>query len=167
MDDETDALLAAWRRERPDLDVTPFAVLSRVTRLARHLDRERRAAFAGHGLEGYEFDVLAALRRAGPPYELTPGRLVRETMVGSGTMTSRLDRLEARGLVSRHPDPADGRGVRVRLTDTGRARADDAVADLLGRERALLDGLPARDRDRLARLLRDVLVHFEGRPADA
>ena len=161
MRDETDGLLAAWRRERPDLDVEPLAVLSRVTRLARHLDRERRAAFAGHQLEGYEFDVLAALRRAGPPYELTPGRLLRETLVGSGTMTNRLDRLEARGLVARRPDPHDGRGVRVRLTDAGRARVDSAVAGLLERERALLDGLAAPDRDRLAGLLRDVLVHFE------
>lgn len=166
MRDETDDLLDAWRRERPDLDVDPLAVLSRVTRLARHLDRERRAAFAEHDLEGYEFDVLAALRRAGPPYELTPGRLLRETLVGSGTMTNRLDRLEARALVARRPDPADGRGVRVRLTDGGRARVDAAVAGLLGRERALLAGLPARDRDRLARLLRDVLVHFEGRAGD-
>ena len=162
MRDETDDLLDAWRQERPDLDTAPLSVLSRVTRLARHLDRERRAAFAEQGLEAYEFDVLTALRRAGPPYELTPGRLLRETLVGSGTMTNRLDRLEARGLVRRRPDPDDGRAVRVRLTDAGRARADAAVADLLDRERALLAGLPERDRDRLAALLRAVLVHFEG-----
>jgi DNA-binding MarR family transcriptional regulator len=160
--DETDGLLDAWRRERPDLDTAPLAVFSRVTRLARHLDRERRAAFAGHGLEAYEFDVLTALRRAGPPYELSPGRLLRETLVGSGTMTNRLDRLETRGLVTRGPDPDDRRAVRVRLTDTGRIRADAAVADLLDREKALLGGLPEADRDRLAALLRDVLVHFEG-----
>jgi DNA-binding MarR family transcriptional regulator len=163
MRDETDGLLEAWARERPDLDVAPLAVLSRVTRLARHLDRERRAAFAEHGLEGYEFDVLAALRRAGDPYELTPGQLLRETLVGSGTMTNRLDRLEARGLVSRRRDPDDGRGVRVRLTATGRDRTDAAVADLLDRERVLLAALPDADRDRLAHLLRGVLGHFEGR----
>jgi len=160
--DETDDLLEAWRRERPDLDVAPLAVLSRVTRLARHLDRERRAALVEQGLEAYEFDVLTALRRAGPPYELTPGRLLRETLVGSGTMTNRLDRLEARGLVHRRPDPDDGRAVRVRLTEAGRARADAAVGDLVDRERALLLGLPEQDRDRLAALLRQVLGHFEG-----
>jgi DNA-binding MarR family transcriptional regulator len=164
--DETDGLLDAWRRERPDLDVAPLAVLSRVTRLARYLDRERRAAFADQGLEAYEFDVLTALRRAGPPYELTPGQLVRETLVGSGTMTNRLDRLEARGLVDRRLDPEDGRGRRIRLTDQGRDRADTAVADLLDRERQLLAGLSEPDRDRLARLLRTVVVNFESRAAD-
>jgi DNA-binding MarR family transcriptional regulator len=164
--DETDGLLDAWRRERPDLDVAPLAVLSRVTRLARHLDRERRAAFAEQGLEAYEFDVLTALRRAGPPYELTPGQLVRETLVGSGTMTNRLDRLEARGLIGRRPDPEDGRARRIRLTAQGRDRADTAVADLLDRERQLLAGLSAPDRDRLAELLRTVVVNFESRAAD-
>ncbi len=166
MPDEVDGLLAAWRRERPELDVTPLAVLSRVSRLARHVDRTRRAAFAGHGLEVFEFDVLAALRRAGPPYELSPGQLLHQTLVGSGTMTNRLDRLERRGLVRRRPDPEDGRGIRVRLTPRGQALVDAAVTDLLAREKALLAALPARDRERLARLLRAVLLHFEG-SADA
>lgn len=166
MRDETDGLLAAWQRERPDLDVAPLAVLSRVTRLARHLDRERRAAFAEHGVEGFEFDVLAALRRAGPPYELSPGQLLRETLVGSGTMTNRLDRLEERGLVRRRRDPEDGRSVRVRLTSRGRSRIDGAVAGLLDREKALLAGLSDRDRERLAGLLRAVLLHFEDADAD-
>jgi DNA-binding MarR family transcriptional regulator len=165
--DETDGLLEAWHRERPDLDVAPLAVLSRVTRLARHLDRERRAAFAEHGLEAYEFDVLTALRRAGPPYELTPGQLVLQTLVGSGTMTNRLDRLEARGLLDRRPDPDDGRAKKIRLTDSGRDHADAAVAALLERERRLLRSLSEHDRDTLAGLLRTVLGNFEGRPADA
>jgi DNA-binding MarR family transcriptional regulator len=164
--DETDRLLEAWRRERPDLDAGPLAVLSRVTRLARHLDRERRATFAQHGLEAYEFDVLTALRRAGDPYELTPGALVRETLVGSGTMTNRLDRLEARGLIDRRPDPQDGRARRIRLTEQGRDRADAAFADLLDRERRLLGGLSEHDRETVARLLRTVLVNFESHAAD-
>ena len=167
MRDETDGLIDAWQRERPDLDVAPLAVLSRVTRLARHLDRERRAAFAEHGLEAYEFDVLTALRRAGPPYELTPGGLVRETLVGSGTMTNRLDRLEARGLIERRPDPEDGRARRIQLTDQGRDRADAAIADLLERERRLLGALSQRDRNTLAALLRTVLGNFEGSSLDA
>jgi DNA-binding MarR family transcriptional regulator len=163
MRDETDSLLEAWHRERPDLDVAPLSVLSRVTRLARHLDRERRAAFAEHGLEAYEFDVLSALRRFGAPYELTPGQLVRQTLVGSGTTTNRLDRLESRGLIDRRPDPEDGRVRRVRLTDRGRDRVDAAVADLLERERRLLGGLSEPERNTLAGLLRFVLVNFESR----
>ena len=163
MRDETDSLLEAWHRERPDLDVAPLSVLSRVTRLARHLDRERRAAFAEHGLEAYEFDVLSALRRSGAPYELTPGQLVRQTLVGSGTTTNRLDRLESRGLIDRRPDPEDGRVRRVRLTDRGRDRVDAAVGALLDRERRLLGGLSEPDRTTLAGLLRSVLVTFESR----
>src|SRR5438270_11712156 len=93
--DEVDRLVAAWRRERPDLDVQPLEVLSRVTRLARHLDRARRTAFAEHGLEPWEFDVLSALRRAGAPYQLSPGQLLTQTLVTSGTMTNRIDRLAA------------------------------------------------------------------------
>src|ERR671919_2244701 len=116
MEDEVDRLLEAWRRERPDLDVAPMEVLSRVTRLARHLDRARSQAFESHQLESWEFDVLAALRRAGPPYQLSPGRLLKETLVTSGTMTNRVDRLAARGFVERYPGPDDRRGVIVRLT---------------------------------------------------
>ena len=97
--DEVDDLVAAWREQRPDLDVAPLQVLSRVSRLARHLDIARRGAFAAHGLESWEFDVLSALRRAGPPFQLTPGALLRATLVTSGTMTNRIDRLAAAGLV--------------------------------------------------------------------
>ncbi|MEV4254433.1 MarR family transcriptional regulator, partial [Spirillospora sp. NPDC049652] len=128
MHDEVDRLVEAWHTERPDLDVSPLLVLSRVSRLARHLDRARRAVFAEQDLESWEFDVLTALRRAGAPYELSPGRLLRATLVTSGTMTNRIDRLTAAGLVERHPDPADKRGVLVRLTDAGRTRVDTAFA---------------------------------------
>src|SRR5512144_1590153 len=116
MRDEVDELIEAWERERSDLDLDAMAVFSRITRLARHLDLARREAFTRHGIESWEFDVLAALRRAGAPYELSPGRLLRETLVTSGTMTNRVDRLAARGLVERLPDPHDRRGVLVRLT---------------------------------------------------
>ena len=116
-------------------------MLSRVSRLARHLDLARRAAFAEHGLETWEFDVLSALRRAGAPYALSPGRLVTQTLVTSGTMTNRIDRLEQRGLLARSPDPADRRGVVVSLTPAGQEHVDAAMADLLERERALLDQL--------------------------
>jgi DNA-binding MarR family transcriptional regulator len=159
--DEVERLVAAWRRERPDLDVEPFAVLSRVSRLARHLDRARREVFAEHALEAFEFDVLAALRRAGAPYELSPGELLVQTLVASGTMTNRLDRLQRRGYVGRRPDPADGRIVRVRLTARGRSKVDAAVGDLLDRERALLAPLTRRERTSLAALLCAVLTPFD------
>ena len=156
-----DRLVAAWARERPDLDVRPLEVLSRVTRLARHLDRARRTAFSAHELEGWEFDVLAALRRAGRPYALSPGQLLEQTMVTSGTMTNRVDRLEVRGLVQRLPHPADRRAVRVRLTPRGKDRVDAALANLLHRERDLLKGLSRTDQNALSTLLRRVVAPFE------
>lgn len=156
MRDEVDGLIEDWQRERPDLDVTPMMVLSRVARLAWQVDRARRTAFAVHGLESFGFDVLSTLRRAGPPHELSPSQLAEATLVTSGTMTNRLDRLEMRGLVSRMPDPTDRRGMRVRLTSTGLSRVDDALTDLLDRERLLLEGLSERQRGTLADLLRRV-----------
>ncbi len=159
--DEVDRLVASWQAERPDLDVEPLQVLSRVSRLARHLDRARRAAFAAHRLETWEFDVLSALRRQGPPYQLSPGALLRATLVTSGTMTNRIDNLVAAGLVRRHPDPQDRRGVLVTLTASGRAAADAALADLLLRERRLLAGLSPAQRKELAGLLRVLLAPFD------
>jgi DNA-binding MarR family transcriptional regulator len=159
--DEVDRLVDAWRRERPDLDVSPLEVLSRVSRLARHLDRARRTAFTAHGLEPWEFDVLSALRRTGPPYELSPGQLITRTLVTSGTMTNRIDRLEGRDLVVRRPDPDDGRGVFVRLTADGRARVDAALTDLLEHERAILAALSPTEQSRLADLLRAVVAPFD------
>lgn len=160
--DEVDRIVAAWRRERPDLDVSPLEVLSRVDRLSRHLDRARRAAFAAHGLEAWAFDVLAALRRAGHPYQLSPGQLVTQTLVTSGTMTNRVDRLAAQGLVTRLPDPSDRRGVLVRLTDTGRERVDAAVEDLVRREHGLLAALAEPDREALVATLRALVRPFDG-----
>jgi DNA-binding MarR family transcriptional regulator len=159
--DDVDRIVAAWQRERPDLDVAPLHVLSRVSRLARRLDLDRAQAFAQHSLEGWEFDVLSALRRAGEPHELSPGQLVRQTLVTSGTMTNRVDRLERRGLVERSPDPRDRRGVIVRLTPEGQRAVDAAMADLLERERHLLAELPAAEREDLADLLRRLLSPFE------
>jgi DNA-binding MarR family transcriptional regulator len=159
--DEVDDLVVAWRAQRPDLDVEPMQVLSRISRLARHLDIARRGAFADHGLESWEFDVLSALRRQGPPFQLTPGALLRATLVTSGTMTNRIDRLAAAGLVRREPDPRDKRGVLVILTSKGRQSVDAALADLLHRERVLLAGLNAVDRRQLADLMRILLAPFD------
>jgi DNA-binding MarR family transcriptional regulator len=158
--DEVDELVEAWRRERADLDLAPVEVFSRISRLSRHLDLARRSAFTAHRIEPWEFDVLAALRRAGKPYQLTPGRLIRETLVTSGTMTNRVDRLAARGLVQRSPDPADRRGVLVGLTVAGRRTVDAAFEELLRRERALLESLSEEDRARLAGLLKTLMSPF-------
>jgi DNA-binding MarR family transcriptional regulator len=156
--DEVDELVEAWGRERSDLDLTPVEVFSRISRLTRLLDRARRAAFAAHAIEPWEFDVLAALRRAGRPYQLTPGALLRETMVTSGTMTNRVDRLTQRGLVERFPDPRDRRGVLVRLTASGKKTVDGAFETLLASERALLSDLSPQERTHLAGVLRRLMA---------
>jgi DNA-binding MarR family transcriptional regulator len=161
MEDDVDRLIAAWQRERPELDISPMHVLSRVTRLALHLDRARKEAFADHGLEPSDFDVLSALRRAGAPYHLSPGQLVQETLVTSGTMTNRVDRLVRKGLVERLPDPTDRRGVKVRLTPEGRSAVDGALDALIDRERELLAGLPADDAAGLADALRTLSRPFD------
>ena len=159
--DEVAELVAAWRRERPDLDVAPLEVLSRITRLARQLDIARRAAFAKHGLETWGFDVLAALRRAGAPYQLTPGQLIHENLVTSGTVTNRLDRLESEGLLTRHPDPSDGRGTLVRITQQGITVVDAALADLLHREKELIKSLRFDEQSTLADLLSSILTGLD------
>ncbi|CAB4825410.1 unannotated protein [freshwater metagenome] len=157
--DEVDRLIAAWKRERPDLDLSPLAVLSRITRIARHLDIASRDAFAD--LENWGFDVLAALRRAGAPHQLSPGQLMQETMVTSGTMTNRLDRLEELQLITREQDPDDGRGSLVTLTKSGMRAVDAALESLLENERELLGSLTAKDRELLADLLSKLVTEFD------
>jgi DNA-binding MarR family transcriptional regulator len=156
--DEVDELVEAWHRERADLDLAPVEVFSRVGRLARLLDKARREAFAAHRIETWEFDVLAALRRAGKPYQLTPGALLRQTMVTSGTMTNRVDRLADREFVVRSPDPRDRRGVLVTLTTTGKKTVDGAFESLLASERDLLAHLSEDDHAQLAALLKRLMV---------
>ncbi len=159
--DEVDRIVDAWRRERPDLDFSPLQVLSRVGRLSRHLERARKSAFAASDLESWEFDVLSALRRAGSPYQLSPKALLQQTLVSSGTMTNRIDRLVERQLVERRTDPHDGRGILVLLTPAGRERVDAAISELLVAESELLDALPAVEQERLAALLRKLSLDFD------
>jgi DNA-binding MarR family transcriptional regulator len=158
MTDEVDEIVSAWGRERPDLDVEPLHVLSRLDRLAGVLGERRAGIFARHGLRRHEFDVLAALRRSGAPFELTAGELAARTYVTSGTMTSRLDGLTERGLVTRAADREDGRLVRVSLTAPGRQLVDAAFAELVAAERELLSPLDAATRSRLAGSLRTLLA---------
>lgn len=154
MTDRVDEIQAAWRRERPDLDVGPQAVIGRLHRLADRLRDELIAGYAEFGLGEGEFDVMAALRRAGEPYEMAPSELARYTMVTSGAATKRLGRLERAGLVQRRASEVDGRGKIVRLTAAGRRLIDDAFAAHIAREHRLLEALSAAQRDQLAALLR-------------
>jgi DNA-binding MarR family transcriptional regulator len=165
--DDVDRIIEAWGREAPELDVRPLAVLSRVTRLARRLDLIRKEAFAAHSLDNWEFDVLASLRRAGPPYELSPGQLISLTLSTSGTMTNRIDRLAQRNLVTRLPDKKDRRGVRVRITAEGRELVRRALEDLLAEERKILAVLDAGEREELASQLRRLLDPFEADEASS
>jgi DNA-binding MarR family transcriptional regulator len=159
--DEVDRIVDAWLRERPDLDFSPLQVLSRVARLARHLDRARRTAFDRSDLESWEFDVLAALRRAGTPYQLSPKALLQQTLVSSGTMTNRIDRLVSRGLVERRTDPNDGRGILVQMTGQGLTRVDAAITRLVDAESELLASLSPVDQERLSGLLRKLSLDFD------
>ncbi|MGV8859281.1 MarR family winged helix-turn-helix transcriptional regulator [Rhodoglobus sp.] len=159
--DEVDRIVEAWSRERPDLDFAPLHVLSRVGRLAKHLERARRAAFAVAGVEPWEFDVLSALRKAGAPYQLSPTALVQQTMVSSGTMTNRIDRMVARGLVERRTDPNDGRGVIVLMTASGRERVDEAITSLVHDETKLLSRMSPLEQERLSSLLRKLSLDGE------
>ncbi|WP_067813044.1 MarR family winged helix-turn-helix transcriptional regulator [Actinomadura kijaniata] len=161
MSDAVDQILAQWQKERPGIDVWPMGVVGRITRLARLLDRELKDFFAGYGLERWEFDVLATLRRSGPPYELTAGALNRAAMVTSGAITNRIDRLAARGLVERVPDEEDRRSVRVRLTDEGRAMVDEILEPHVANEKRLLATLAPRERDLLTGLLRGLLESLD------
>jgi DNA-binding MarR family transcriptional regulator len=159
--DEVDRIVDAWERERPDLDFAPLQVLSRVGRLARHLDRARRTAFTASELESWEFDVLSALRRAGTPYQLSPKALLQQTLVSSGTMTNRIDRLVERRLVERRTDPNDGRGILVIMSPAGQRRVDTAISLLLAAEAELLDKLSSGDREKLSALLRKLSLDFD------
>ena len=148
-----------WRRERPDLDVSPMAVLGRLSQASFVIARERlNPLFARFGLQSGEFDVLATLRRSGPPFALTPTALYEATMVTSGAMTNRLDRLEKAGLIARGPHPEDRRGVIVQLTKKGRTLIDEAVTAHVENEHQVLSGLTREERDRLAALLEKLIA---------
>jgi DNA-binding MarR family transcriptional regulator len=157
MADAVDDILAQWRRERPDLDLWPMAIVGRISRLQLLLNRELRAFFGARGLESWEFDVLATLRRAGAPYELTAGALLKAAMVTSGAITNRIDRMETKGLVERVRDDGDRRSVRIRLTPAGLEAVDEAVGAHMANEARLLAALDPADREDLAGTLRTLL----------
>ena len=159
--DPVDAILAQWQKERPDLDVSPMGIIGRVGRLSKHLERAIQSTFSDFGLNIGEFDVLATLRRSGHPYELSPTELFNTLMVSSGTMTHRVDRLEKAEWVKRIPDPSDRRGTLIQLTPQGLDVIDKAVEAHVANEHRILSALDDSERERLAQLLRQLLVSFE------
>lgn len=159
--DPVDLIVAQWRAIRADLDLRAMAIVGRLGRLAGVLQREIAGALDAHELAIADFDVLAALRRAGPPHRLNPSHFAKALMLTSGTITNRLDRLEARGLIERLDDPDDRRGTLVALTAKGKAAVDAAVGDHVANEARLLTGLTKTERAELDRLLRKLLASLE------
>lgn len=151
--DHVAQIQAEWNRERPDLDVAPQGIIGRLHRLAAHLTEELVAVYARHGLGEGEFDVLATLRRTGTPFERAPGELAAHTMVTTGAMTKRLDRLTAAGLVERRLAADDGRRRIVALTAAGLAVIDEAFSEHIANEHRLVDQLSLVDREALEGIL--------------
>ncbi|MDR8413209.1 MarR family transcriptional regulator [Nonomuraea sp. 3-1Str] len=167
--DGVDVIIREWQAVRPDLDCSPMAVVGRLSRASRLLERAIKDEFAEHGLESWEFDVLATLLRAGPPHVLSAGELSSAGMVSSAALTNRVDRLVSKGLVEREVDPAHRRRVLISLSEQGLRLVNQVVEHHLANERRLLEGLPVAGRDQLAALLRRLLVSLgdNGRqPAD-
>ena len=157
--DGVDVLVSAWQRVRPDFNIEPLTIFSRLWRLQSHIDKMRRQTFARHGIESWEFDMLCALRRN--DRRLTAGKLMRETLVSSGTVTNRIDRMVSHGFARRLADSEDGRVVHVELTDEGLRVVDAAMEDLISVETIILNSMPAESRAQLASLLRNLLISFD------
>jgi DNA-binding MarR family transcriptional regulator len=156
--DGVDLILEQWRRERPELDPSPIGIVGRISRLARELEPRLERVYAEQGLEPGWYDVLATLRRSGPPFQLRPTEFTGALMLTSSGTTKRLDRLERAGLITRGPDPADRRAILITLTDAGRELIDNATRAHLENERRLLAALSPTDQGRLADLLRKLLL---------
>ncbi len=160
--DHVDKILAQWRTERPDLEVAPMGLIGRVKRLMAHLSQEMAKTWAEHGLNAASFDVLATLRRSGPPFALSPGDLMASTMVTSGTMTNRIDQLAKAGLVERKQSDEDRRSFMICLTEKGFRVIDAAVGAHVATQAKLVSGLSEEDREKLDSLLKSFLAEFEG-----
>ena len=157
--DDVDEIVAGWEIQRPDFDARPLAVFSRMLRLQKYIERMRRATFAAHGLETWEFEMLAQLRRASD-HQLKAGQLMQETLVSSGTITNRLDRMQEHGFVTRQMDPKDKRVVLVQATPKGISAVDDAMAALLRVQRVLLEPFDDAQTAQIVDFLRVMLSEF-------
>ena len=160
-DDGIDRVEQAWRRERPDVDVSSIGIVSRIWRVGRHLERERKERLAELGTDRVTLDVLAMLRRSGPPYRRTAGELTHGSLITSGGVSQRLGRLEKEGLVTRHIHPDDRRRIDVELTPAGVQLVDSVLSDLMEHESKLLDELSVAEADDLRRTLKRLLARFE------
>jgi DNA-binding MarR family transcriptional regulator len=156
--DGVDVIIQQWRAVRPDLDCSPMGVIGRLSRASRLLERALKDEFTRHGLESWEFDVLATLLRSGPPHVLSAGELSSAAMVSSAALTNRVDRLVSKGLVGRKVDPGHRRRVLISLSEQGQRLTHQVIEHHLANERRLLEGLPAAERDQLAALLRRLLL---------
>jgi DNA-binding MarR family transcriptional regulator len=163
--DHVDLILEQWAAQRPDLDASPMGVIGRLARASQLIGTELRRTFSAHELDPASFDVLATLRRSDPPHRLSPTELMRASMVTSGAITQRVDRLEARGLVTRTPSESDGRGAYVTLTAEGRELIDAALPDHIETENRVLAGLTESQRAALADTLRALLESLGDTPA--
>ncbi len=164
MRDDVDAIIDQWREVRPDLDASPIGIVGRVSRLARELEARLEPVYRAHGLEPGWHDVLATLRRSGPPFRLRVTDLTTSMMIGSSGTTKRLDRLEGNGLVARSPDPNDRRGTLIELTAKGLELIDGVTAAHLENERELLAGLSGAEREQLVELLRKLRLALPPSP---
>jgi len=160
-DDGVDRVEQGWRRMRPDIDVSSVGIVTRIWRIGRHLDGHRKERLDAFGTDRITLDVLAMLRRAGPPHRLTPGELQRAALITSGGMSQRLERLEKAGLISRGMHSEDRRKVYVQLTPAGVELVDEVVSDLMVQESKLLDGLDDAEQQQLRGLLKKLLSRFE------
>ncbi|MGH3428853.1 MAG: MarR family winged helix-turn-helix transcriptional regulator [Mycobacteriales bacterium] len=158
--DIVDRIVEQWAGERPDLDTRAMATIGRVQRVARYLDREIERELARFGVNLNEFNVLAALRRSGAPYQLAPAELSRMLLLTSGGLTKRIDRLHHAGLVTRVPDPEDGRGLLVGLTERGNGLLTEAMTAHIQNENKALAALTPEESDQLAALLRTLLLSY-------
>lgn len=163
--DAVDRIQAQWRRERPDLDPSPMGIFGRLSRITATARPAIDAVLARHELNSWSFDVLATLRRAGPPFRLSPGDLLASCMVTSGTMTHRIDQLEKAGLVLRRANPDDRRSVLIGLTEAGLSRVDAVVGEHLANEERLLAALDPAERRVLEGALRQFLAALEAAEA--
>jgi DNA-binding MarR family transcriptional regulator len=162
-EDHVDFIVKQWADTFPDLDISAMAVIGRISRISRHIDQGLQNKYSEFNLLAGEFDVLASLRRSGPPYQLTPTELFNVLMLSSGAMTNRLDRLEDAGLIKRRPNPDDRRGLLVSLTEKGIELMDKAYPAHIANEEELLSALTISERELLIALLRKLLLSFEGK----
>ncbi|GAA3879898.1 MarR family transcriptional regulator [Leifsonia kafniensis] len=153
MADQVDRILEQWHAEKPELDVSPMAVIGRLSRTALAIDLRLAETFARHGLDSGSFDVLATLLRSGAPHRIAPAVLARDAMITSSAVAQRLNKLEARGLIAREANPDDGRGTLVALTEAGKTLVEQALPDHVEAERAMTDALSGEEQVLLAGFL--------------